>query len=436
MTRYTIPRRRARLYALAGASRVINSPRPPLARYAWVLFLSGLAVAISFDADARAAPQLVLPGAGTQACAWTGRHFLVWPGRSQVFALRPDEKAWRTFAAAPRAGRVLQQSLLAMADGSALAVYWVVDGGPRLCVDRCRPDSGRWERVASLTRKELRHQLTDVVDVCQGEEKAYFALGITGMAAVADGIVVFMGSPDNGVRVAGDGKVKFLSDQGVPEGGAGWRDTVVCSFGGKILYYHYAHVGYNTWGVWDDKTDTWSRSQTCDPRYAFAHCQAGDSVYVFGGAESSAYGWVKRDALVYSFRDNRWRKVPVDNGPPGRRNLAMCWTGKEILVWGGQTLGGTVAAREKGAATVPLSAVMAFDPSRNAWRALPGRDSPSERADASVAWTGTEMIVWGGWSRNGECSDGYAYDPKAGRWRKLPDLPREAPRAESDAGAR
>jgi len=61
------------------------------------------------------------------------------------------------------------------------------------------------------------------------------------------------------------------------------------------------------------------------------------------------------------------------------------------------------------------------------WRPLP-RSPIAGRIDASVVWTGREMIVWGGVSRSGRGtamarSDGAAYDPRIRRWRRIASAP-------------
>lgn len=43
----------------------------------------------------------------------------------------------------------------------------------------------------------------------------------------------------------------------------------------------------------------------------------------------------------------------------------------------------------------------------------------SPRADHSVVWTGREMIVWGGDAGGSYFADGAAYDPRRDTWRKI-----------------
>lgn len=108
-----------------------------------------------------------------------------------------------------------------------------------------------------------------------------------------------------------------------------------------------------------------------------------------------------------------WSRLPAP--PILRARAASVWTGREILVWGGDTdLGGTHHA--EGAA---------YDPATGEWSELP--QSPlSARSSPAAVWTGVEMVIWGGWTGRGHgvaLGDGAAYDPQTGSWRMLPSAP-------------
>ena len=62
-----------------------------------------------------------------------------------------------------------------------------------------------------------------------------------------------------------------------------------------------------------------------------------------------------------------------------------------------------------------------------AWRDLPPGPL-GERIEVAGAWTGQELVVWGGlgWSSDGaelSLGDGAAFDPATGSWRALPPAP-------------
>ncbi|MGH9226946.1 MAG: hypothetical protein ACRD2W_24900, partial [Acidimicrobiales bacterium] len=91
----------------------------------------------------------------------------------------------------------------------------------------------------------------------------------------------------------------------------------------------------------------------------------------------------------------------------GRSNAAMAWTGKEMVVWGG------VACKQvpcSGDAAVPLGDGAAYDPAADRWRPL--ATSPlAARSGTADGWTGREVLLWGGDDGTAGFTDGAAYDP-------------------------
>lgn len=105
-----------------------------------------------------------------------------------------------------------------------------------------------------------------------------------------------------------------------------------------------------------------------------------------------------------------WSSLP--NAPIVARSPAVtAWTGTQMLVWGGAN-GNTQYA--DGAA---------YDPTTRVWTKLP--PSPlSARSDATSVWTGKYLFIWGGGGPSTDQQpDGALYDPVARRWIKLPTAP-------------
>ena len=94
---------------------------------------------------------------------------------------------------------------------------------------------------------------------------------------------------------------------------------------------------------------------------------------------------------------------PLPAGPVGADG--GIWTGTELIVFG------EPAAPDES----PSPEGAAFNPVTSTWRMIAAAPIDS---GSPVAWTGSEMIVWGG--RTGEEA---AYDPEADTWRRLPDAP-------------
>ncbi len=91
-------------------------------------------------------------------------------------------------------------------------------------------------------------------------------------------------------------------------------------------------------------------------------------------------------------------------GPPPH----AVWTGREAVFFG------VGAGSWQGAA---------YDPAARRWRVI--ADPPIDPRPAWMsAWTGTELIVWGGGERVGPPDrTGAAYDPDADTWRRIADAP-------------
>ncbi len=121
--------------------------------------------------------------------------------------------------------------------------------------------------------------------------------------------------------------------------------------------------------------------------------------------------------------EGAWRPLPPLPLPP-RDEQAAAWTGEELAIWGGALDDGF------GRRTFHADGA-ALDPAAGTWRPLP--QAPLEpRTDHLVAWTGSQLIVWGGTGRTGLLADGAVYDPATDRWRTLPQAPL-SPRADAAA---
>lgn len=111
---------------------------------------------------------------------------------------------------------------------------------------------------------------------------------------------------------------------------------------------------------------------------------------------------------------DHWTEI-APSGLCGRYHAAAAWTGSELVVWGGENCAGAACPT---ALSPHLGDGAAYRPAGDAWRRL--APSPlSARSPAATAWTGTELLVWGGVSADGVLSDGAAYDPARDRWRAL-----------------
>jgi hypothetical protein len=140
----------------------------------------------------------------------------------------------------------------------------------------------------------------------------------------------------------------------------------------------------------------------------------GDELLTWGGYVFTGYGEdaATADGFTFDARERKWRRMaPAPLSP--RVKPASAWTGRELVVWGG-----TDARGER------FGDGAAYDPDTDSWRML--ADAPiSARAPLAV-WTGDELLVWGTAVRVRERPrDGASYDPQKDAWHVIADAPIE-----------
>ena len=109
----------------------------------------------------------------------------------------------------------------------------------------------------------------------------------------------------------------------------------------------------------------------------------------------------------------RWRALP-EAPIEGRIASGAVWTGREMIIWGGVSRQDTVTPVAEGAA---------YDPATDAWRTIaPAPPGVLGVVGTAAAWTGRIAVFWAGNSPDGPAA-GAAYDPVADSWQRLPDGP-------------
>lgn len=104
-----------------------------------------------------------------------------------------------------------------------------------------------------------------------------------------------------------------------------------------------------------------------------------------------------------------WTELPPP--PVVRTGAALVWTGSELLLWGGYD-DTTRSASSDG---------YAFDPLTLGWTAMP--PAPMAREYPHGVWTGREVLFWGGRAAKPYSVLGAGYDPIAQTWRVLAPPP-------------
>jgi len=152
------------------------------------------------------------------------------------------------------------------------------------------------------------------------------------------------------------------------------------------------------------------------PRYQHSAVWTGTDMIVWGGYGTSLSPYVKVDGASYRLSSNTWKTIAVAPAPisAGRYLHSAVWSGTQMIVWGGYD----TTYRNDGAI---------YDPSTDSWKAMATPATLLARREHGAVWSTTtnEMIVWGGYgSCTGTyCGDGAAYDPALNTWTALPTSP-------------
>ncbi len=113
-------------------------------------------------------------------------------------------------------------------------------------------------------------------------------------------------------------------------------------------------------------------------------------------------GYAKLGAVIIA---DLWQKRSDSASPSARNNVTVVWTGSEMIIWGGYN-GATLGDGAR------------YNPATNTWAAVNPIGAPTPRDEHTAVWTGKEMIVWGG-SGGGFLNNGALYDPAANSWKPV-----------------
>ena len=112
--------------------------------------------------------------------------------------------------------------------------------------------------------------------------------------------------------------------------------------------------------------------------------------------------------------DDTWTATSTTNAPSARPGHTAVWTGSEMIVWGGFNL------RQIGAATQIYGSTLntggRYNPGTDSWSAtsITRRAGCPGKPHGSV--DGSEMIVWGGFNGSGYLNTGGRYNPGTDSW--------------------
>jgi hypothetical protein len=159
----------------------------------------------------------------------------------------------------------------------------------------------------------------------------------------------------------------------------------------------------NTGGRYNPGTDTWVATSTTHAPSARSYHTAvwtGSEMIVWGGSNLNTGG-------RYNPITDSWTATGTTNVPDFRAGHTAVWTGSEMIVWGGYNTNDG-----------DLNSGGRYDPSTDSWTATEWATAPSTRDSHTAVWTGYEMIVWGGYDFNmgPYLNTGGRYNPRTDSW--------------------
>jgi N-acetylneuraminic acid mutarotase len=105
--------------------------------------------------------------------------------------------------------------------------------------------------------------------------------------------------------------------------------------------------------------------------------------------------------------NNTWTATStINQAPSGREWHTAVWTGSEMIVWGGYA-GLNPPEQNTGGR---------YSPAIDSWTATSTTDAPTPRLNHTAVWTGSEMIVWGGYDDTSYFNTLGIYNPITDNW--------------------
>ena len=224
-------------------------------------------------------------------------------------------------------------------------------------------------------------------------------------------MIVWGGSNDNGFLKTG-GRYNPSTDSWIATTTVGaptarTNHTAVWTGTEMIVWGGLGNPGkLKTGGRYNPITDSWVATTTNGAptkRWFQSAVWTGTEMIVWGGEDAATNREVKTGGR-YNPSTDSWLTTATRQAPDGRVYHSTVWTGSEMIVWGGY--------RD----ATSLNTGGRYKPSTDSWVATTITGAPDQRYWHTAVWTGTEMIVWGGASEIAIFNDGAKYNPGTNSW--------------------
>jgi N-acetylneuraminic acid mutarotase len=174
-----------------------------------------------------------------------------------------------------------------------------------------------------------------------------------------------------------------------------WTGSVMLIWGGSRYKWPLYREYLTTGDRYDPATDSWTAMSTVGAPAGRSYPTAvwtGKQMLVWGGEDDDVRVNYVDTGGAYDPSTDQWVSTSTVGAPVGRRSHTAVWTGRRMIVWGGVSYDGAIHYLDNGAR---------YDPETDTWSPTSTIDAPEGRTAHTAVWTGTQMIVWGGYSDDG-----------------------------------
>ena len=164
----------------------------------------------------------------------------------------------------------------------------------------------------------------------------------------------------------------------------------------------------NTGARYNPTTDTWAATTTTNApsiRQNHTAIWTGTAMIIWGGTN---FDEELNTGGRYNPATDSWTATSTTNAPAGRDSHTAVWTGTQMIVWGGLVV-------PVGTGPLPSNTGGRYNPSTDSWTAVTTTNAPSGRDTHTAVWTGSVMVVWGGFDSN-SLNTGGRYNPASDSW--------------------
>jgi hypothetical protein len=256
--------------------------------------------------------------------------------------------------------------------------------------------------------------------------------GMVGSSSSADPALLAAGyQPFGGPNITGESWTKLSSVSPLPSNSfpqGVWTGTALLFYGGNAPT---GQQSANQGARWTRSTGAWTTLSAANAPGARIYHTAtwtGTEMIVWGGEYNSLY---KGDGARYNPATNTWTPMSGTNAPSPRSRHTAVWTGTRLLIWGGGNSQGVFSGSGDASSGDITDLGKSYDPATDTWTSLSSTNAPTERVLHAAVWTGSKMIVWGGYhfgAGYGSVNDGAIYDPGSDSWSPVSTTGNPTPR--------